>query len=160
MFSQSSSQLLPPIACLTFGSGANIGSWSASILPSTRPRQLSPKGNPMQSICPGLTALYVSSASSKEAALAAVHSAQPCARPAICNRLPYKSIPDAKLLCVPLVLCSKNRKYQHNAAPGTIHFSVVSTTSGGKVSHLGHNTLKVSCYYRPRYVPLPCTNFH
>ena len=45
-----------------------IASSSASFLPSTRsPPQLSPKGNPMQSISPGLTARYGHNASGKEA---------------------------------------------------------------------------------------------
>jgi len=51
---------------------------------------------------------------------AAVHFAQLCACPAICNRLPNKPIPNADSICVPLVHSSKNRKYQQNAAPGTI----------------------------------------
>ena len=112
-----------------------------------------PKSNPMQSICPGLTARYGHNPSGKEAAR--LCSLRSTVRPSrYLQPVAHKFIPDAKLLCVPLVHCSKNRQYQHNAAFEPIHFSVISTTSSGKVSHLDHNPLKISCYSRPRYVPL------
>jgi len=63
--------------CTPRASGAIIGRWSASILPSARSSQHSPKGNPLQIIFPGFTARYGHNARGKEAALATVHFAQP-----------------------------------------------------------------------------------